>query len=210
VDLLTGQHGSVMVWPYAWATLSASLIGTIIGMALGATAGLLLSNFNFLGAVVRPFLVAANATPRIALIPIIILLFGISATSSAVVAILVVFFIAFFNALMGGRSIAPELIGNARLLGASEWGILREVRLPYVLAWTLAAMPIALTFSVISVVTGEILTGYPGMGRLLSTATNTVDSTLTFAVVFFLAAIGMVTVMISDFLQARILHWWGK
>lgn len=209
-DLLTGRHGSVLIWPYAWRTIYAALLGTGIGMSLGAALGILLSGFEFLSKVVRPFLVAANATPRIALIPIIVLLFGTTGTASIVVAVLVVGFIAFFNAYEGGVSVSPELLQNAKLLGASRWRVLWFIRAPYAFAWTFVALPTSIAFAIISVVTAEILTGYAGMGRLIQVSTTEANASLTFAVVIVLAILGVVAVIAADLARARLLHWWAR
>lgn len=209
-DMATGRGGQFSIWDYAWPTLFASLLGTVIGMVLGAVCGLLLSNFKSLSEVLRPYLIAANATPRVALIPIVVIIFGPSLSSSVIIAVLVVFFVAFFNAYEGGTTVKPELVENARLLGANERNVVTAIRWPFVMAWTLASLPLAVTFAVITVVTAEILTGYNGMGKLLSTASTNADSSLTYAVVITLSIMGVVVVVGADVIRARVLHWWGK
>jgi len=208
--LFTGANGSVLIGPYLWLTVSSALVGTAIGMLLGSFAGLLLSNSESLNRILRPFLVAINATPRIALIPIIVLFFGASFETSVVSAVLVVFFVAFFNAFEGGRSVAPELVQNVQLLGGSRWQVVSRVRGPFALAWAFAVLPLAMTFGLISVVTAEILTGFKGIGSLLSIATSQANATLTFSLVIILAVVGVVTVTIADKIRDRVLHWWGK
>ena len=209
-NLATGSENSPVIWGFVWSTVYASLLGTLIGMVLGAAAGLVLSNFRFLSEVMRPFIIGMNAVPRIALVPIIVIVFGPTATSCVIISVLVVFFVAFFNAYEGGTSVREELVQNARLLGASDWRILTAIRLPFVLAWTLTSLPLSVTFAVITVVTAEILTGVPGMGSLLGTAAVTGNSALTFAVVITLAVVGIVITLAADAIRARVLHWWGR
>jgi NitT/TauT family transport system permease protein len=143
-------------------------------------------------------------------VPIIVIVFGPTSTSCVIISVLVVFFVAFFNAYEGGTSVRPELVQNARLLGADNWRILTRIRLPFVVAWTLASLPLSVTFAVITVVTAEILTGVPGMGSLLGTAAVTGNSALTFAVVIALAVVGITITLAADALRARVLHWWGQ
>lgn len=208
-DLMTGSNGSPLIWGYVWATVYASPLGTLIGMVLGAAFGLVLSNFHFLSEVMRPFVIGMNAVPRIALVPIIVIVFGPTHLSNVIISVLVVFFVAFFSAYEGGTSVRQELVQNARLLGASNWRILTVIRLQFVMAWTLASMPLSVTFAVISVVTAEILTGVPGMGSLLGTAAVTGNAALTFAVVITLAVVGVVITLAADAIRGRVLHWWG-
>ena len=209
-NLATGNENSPVIWGYVWSTVYASLLGTAIGMVLGAAAGLVLSNFHFLSEVMRPFIIGMNAVPRIALVPIIVIVFGPTATSCVIISVLVVFFVAFFNAYEGGTSVREELVQNARLLGADQWHILKSIRLPFVMAWTLASLPLSVTFAVITVVTAEILTGVPGMGSLLGTAAVTGNAALTFAVVITLAVVGIAITLAADAIRARVLHWWGQ
>jgi len=205
--LAIGYHGPY-IWPYLFATLEGTLAGATIGTVAGVVVGLLLSNGPLLTDIVGPFVAALNAVPRIALIPIIVILLGPTLGASIATAILVVFFIAFYNAFEGGRSVPADVVDNAVLLGASDLRILLHVRLPYATAWTFAALPNALSFGLISVVTAEILTGSLGMGRLLLNALTAADSALTFSVVAFLSAAGLALVGVASQLRRRWLHWW--
>jgi NitT/TauT family transport system permease protein len=205
-----GAESATPIWQYTWNTMSAAAVGLAIGMTAGAVLGLLLGSFRAADQIMRPFIIAMNATPRIALIPVIVLIFGPTFKGSVIVSVMVTFFVAFFNAYEGARTVVPQLVQNAKVLGASRLRITLHIRLPYVLAWTFAALPLAATFSVIAVVTGEILIGYPGLGRLINLATSTGDATLTFSVVIVLSMLGLLTVGTTGLLTRRVLHWWGK
>ena len=209
VDLATGRSGNATLWLFVWATVSSALVGTLIGVVTGAAAGLLLSNDERINQVLRPLLVAFNAVPRIALIPIVVIILGPSMSASVVTAVLVVFFVVFFNAFEGGRTVPAQVLENARVMGARPWQIMREIRFKYVVAWTFAALPNAVSFGLVSVVTAEILTGYAGMGRLLVVALNSASASLTFAVVIFLSVVGIVLVAVSEIAKRRYLHWWN-
>jgi NitT/TauT family transport system permease protein len=204
--LFTGTHGP-SVWPYLVNTLKATFIGTIIGIAIGLIFGALLSDRPKLAQLVAPFITMMNSIPRIALIPIVVLIVGPTLTAAVVAAILVVTFIAFFNALQGGRSVPPQVLQNSMLLGANRRQIMFRVRFPYVLMWTFAAMPNAIAFGLLTVVTSELLTGSKGMGNLIFSATTNVDATLSFAVVIILAFVGTVVVSLSEQLKKKLLHW---
>ncbi|MTD57578.1 ABC transporter permease [Amycolatopsis pithecellobii] len=208
VKLLLGRSGVPAVWPFLWPTFLASLIGLVIAMVAGGLFGLLLGSFEFAGAVFRPFVVALNAVPRIALIPIVVVLFGSGLASSIVVAFLVVFFVALFNAYEGARTVEVHVRHNARLLGASGWNIMWRVRFPYALAWTLSSLPVAVSFAIVSVVTGEILTGGAGMGLLITTATNASNTSMTFAVIIVLSVCALAMLRVADEFKRRVLHWW--
>ncbi|GAA0975520.1 ABC transporter permease [Acrocarpospora macrocephala] len=208
MNLLLGREGVPAVWGYLGPTFLASIIGLVIAMIVGGLMGLLLGSFEFAGAVFRPFVVALNAVPRIALIPIVVVLFGSGLQSSVVIAFMVVFFVALFNAYEGARTVEAHVRHNVRLLGASGWDLMWRVRFPYSLAWTLSSLPVAVSFAIVSVVTGEILTGVSGMGLLITAATNAADTSMTFAVIIVLSVCALLMLWIADAFKRRVLHWW--
>lgn len=196
------------MWSALGQTLQSTLLGVVIGVALGALSGLVLSNSRRLRRLLWPFILMANATPRIALIPIIIIIAGPTLTTNVVVAVMIVFFITFFNALAGGRSVPVQVVQNARLLGASPMDVMWLVRLRYVGVWTIASLPNAISFGLLATVTAELLTGRVGTGRILNQSIFLADSTLTFAMVVILAIVGMILVMGAERVTRRLLHWW--
>jgi NitT/TauT family transport system permease protein len=206
--LMIASHNQPSVWPYIWNTLQSTLEGVAIGTAAGALLGLVFSNNETIRRIADPYLATLNATPRIALIPIFVILFGTTKTTSVVTAVMLVLFIVYYNAYAGGRSVSAQTIQNAQLLGATRFEIMRRIRLPYVLAWVFAVIPNAISFGLVGVVTAELLTGSEGMGRLLSQSIGLSDSTLTFSVVIMLSFIGVAMVMTLDMIQRRLLHWW--
>jgi NitT/TauT family transport system permease protein len=208
--LFTGTQDTPVVWSYLWTTLSSALIGAAIGIVLGAAVGLVLGNAPRLSAVLRPFILAANAIPRIALVPIIVIIVGLNATSSVVSAAVVVFFVVFFNAYEGARNVPPQIVENVTLLGASRWQIMRIVRLPHVMAFVFVALPNAVSFALVMAVTAEILTGRQGMGLLIYQGIQIVSASLEMAVIVILAVVGATLVLLTDALQRRVLHWWAR
>lgn len=208
LDLAFGRNGSVLVWPYVWRTLQGALLGLMIGMVGGGVLGLLFSTSPTVSKVLMPFINAINATPRVAFIPVIVVIFGPTRASSVTIAVLVVLFVSLYNAIEGGLTVPQQILENAELFGARPSEIMRHVRMRYVMAWCFASLPTALAFSLVSVVTAEVFTGYEGVGRLLLTATATVNADLTFALATFLGALGVLLVTIAERVKRRVLHWW--
>ncbi|MGW4335711.1 ABC transporter permease [Rhodococcus koreensis] len=206
-QLTTGASGGITIWPYILRTLGATLVGTAIGIVLGLIMGLLLSSSKPYADVLGFYINALNSVPRIALIPVIILLAGVGFTTSVVSGILVVFFLAFFNAFEGGTRVPAAVLANAKVMGASRARILGEIRFRYVLLWTFAAIPNAIAFGLLMVVASELLSGTPGIGQLMLLATSNLDASLTFSVVVFLSVIGTGLLVLAESLKGRLLHW---
>ncbi len=208
VGLITGNNdNSITIWPYLWTTVSATILGSAIGMLLGALFGLIFSNSQKLAEVVRPFLIVANSVPRVAMIPIFVVMMGPTIGASIVSVVAVVFFLGFFNAFEGGVSVNKALLENAKLLGAGPFETMRSIRLPMVLTWTFAAVPNAISFGLIVAVTTELLAGIPGMGSLILTATTNLQMGLTFAIIAALSIVGLILYWGAVYLQSKVIHW---
>lgn len=208
--LTTGSGGTATLWDQFIFTVGSALIGTAIAVVFGTLIGLFLSNSDITERILRPLLVAVNAIPRIAIVPIVVIIVGSSARANIVTAVTVVVFLVFYNALEGGRSVSQEMIDNAGIMGASQREIMFRVRLPIVLGWVAATIPNAIAFGLIGSVTTEIFSGAPGIGQLLKAAVDTADATLTFSVVVVLTVTGVVLVAGTSALQQKLMPWWRE
>ncbi len=205
--LLWGTASSTF-WSAIGTTLQGTLGGLAIGIVLGTVFGLLLSESEFAAKVLKPFITAFNATPLIAFIPIIVVIFGVSVESSVLSAAMLSVLVIFFNCLEGGRSVRDEVMSNARVLGANRRSVMLRIRFPYVLAWMFTAMPVAISFALVGAVTTEFLVGVAGIGKLLTVALSFSDANLTLALAFLLAVAGVLLVGAVSLLRTRVLHWW--
>jgi NitT/TauT family transport system permease protein len=195
------------LWPHLASTVGATLLGLVIAVATGFLAGLGLAQNRTLAAIFNPFIVALNSLPRIAMVPLITMIFGLGLASKVVTAWFIVFFLIFFNAFKGGVNIEQHIINFCRTLGGSSRQIMLTVRIPNSLAWTFAALPNAVSFSLIGVVISEFVGSTTGMGYLIVTALATLNATDMFASITVLGIVGLVLVSGIGVLERRLLHW---
>jgi NitT/TauT family transport system permease protein len=207
--LVTGEgaQGGITMWPFLWFTVRGAVLGTVIGLALGAVVGLLFSNSPRLSDVITPFIIFTNTVPRVALIPIFVLVAGPTLDSEVLGVVAVVFFLTFFSAWQGGKTVSNAMIQNAELLGASPVAVMRTIRFPVVLIWTFATIPSALSFGLLMAVTFEVLAGLPGMGNLLQTSMQNVNSAQTFAVIVVLCAVGLIFYIAAQGIRRLLIRW---
>ena len=123
-------RGANSLWPHLAATLWATFLGFVVGVGTGFAAGLFLGQSRRVAAIARPFIVAVNSLPRIAMVPLITMFFGLGVTSKVVMAWFIVFFAVFFNSFQGAREVDRTLVDNSRILGATRWQLMRSVILP--------------------------------------------------------------------------------
>jgi len=194
-------------WPHLLSTLSSTLVGLTIAVASGFAVGMLFSQRRRLARVLSPFIVAVNSLPRIAFVPLITMVFGLGMASKVVTAWFIVFFLVFFNTFKGASSIEWELLEFCRTLGASERQITWTVRVPKALSWTFAALPNAVSFSLIGVVLSEFVGSTTGMGYLIIVALSTLNSAEMFAALTVLSVVGVGLVMVFRMFERRVLRW---
>ena len=195
------------LWPHLAATLWATLLGLVLGVATGFAVGLVLSQSRRLARVLNPYVIALNSVPRIALVPLITMIFGLGLGSKVVTAWFMVFFLVFFNTFKGSQSIERELVDFCRTLGASPRQITRSVRVPNALAWAFTALPNAVSFALIGVVICEFVGSTKGMGYLMITSLATLNATDMFTSVVVLSAVGVALVTLIRRVERRLLRW---
>ena len=196
------------IWQMALSTVQSTVWGFLAGVSTGFVAGLVLGRSDRLARVFQPYIVAFNSLPRIALVPLITMIFGFGLLAKIVLAWSIVFFIVFFNTFQGARSVDADLIHSARFLGASERQIMTSVIVPSALAWTFASLTPSISFALIGVV-GEFIGGESGggLGYLIIQSLGTLNAADMMVALFVLGAIGIVMALGIKQLEARLLQW---
>jgi len=112
-------------------TLTEAGVGFAIGSIAGGMTGFVLGWVRRLGDLLEPFVLSLYTLPKIALAPLFVLWFGIGATNKIMFSAMLVFFMVFFTTYQGVRQVDRDLVENARMLGASRWGIWTKIAVPY-------------------------------------------------------------------------------
>jgi ABC-type nitrate/sulfonate/bicarbonate transport system, permease component len=151
---------------HTWATFQATLIGFTISMVLGVAVAALLWWSGFAYKVLDPFLVVANAMPKIAFVPIFYIWLG-SEYSVYGMAVAISVFITIMVVFEGFRGIDPNKIKLALTLGASKWQLLTMVVLPGSVPTLLAALKVNIGLALVGVIVGEFQSASEGLGYLI-------------------------------------------
>lgn len=191
-------------------TLQNTFLGFLIGVSSGFVVGLYLGRNEFAAKIFEPYIIALNTLPRIALVPLVTMLFGLGWKSKVIMAWLIVFFIVFFNTFEGARSVDRDLVNAARLLGASRLQVMKTVIIPSTLAWTFAALTPSISFALIGVVIGEFIGGESGIGYLIILSMATLEAADMMVSLIVLAVVGIVLALVIQRLERRLLRWRPK
>jgi NitT/TauT family transport system permease protein len=192
---------------HLWFTVAAALGGYLIGAVAGLATGFLLARSDLVYGIVEPFVVAFYGIPRIALAPLFILWFGIGLSSKVAVAAVMVFFIVLINTIAGIRSASPQLLQVARVMGASEWDLVRKVTFPAATPFVVAALQIAVPQAMIGAIVGEFISSNRGVGHLISKAAGWLDTPGLFAGIFALLGVVMAMNYAVTALGNHLMRW---
>jgi ABC-type nitrate/sulfonate/bicarbonate transport system permease component len=194
-----------------WIDLRISGSEFILGYALAILVGVGLAVVirwsRVVDALVSPLLSALYATPHVALVPLIIVWFGIGEQSKAVFVFLLAFFPILYNTLAGLRNADPMLVRAARSFGAGPRQVFTEVLLPSAVPFVLTGLRLAVGLGVIAVVVGELYAANAGIGYLISNAGQTLRVADSFVGIVVVALFGGIAMALLQRLERRFSHW---
>ena len=178
--------------PHALATLSEITWGLLFGSVTAVVIGYLLARFTLVEKLFSPYLVAAQATPILALAPLLVLWLGTGLGPKIVICALIVFFPVAVATMVGIRSVDSRLLELGRSLRATRWQIVRHLEIPAALPQILGGLRVGATLAVIGAVVGEWAGADRGLGYLVNLARGSLfDIPLMFATLVTIAAIGV-------------------
>jgi sulfonate transport system permease protein len=204
---IVGWIANGSLWPHLAITLEESLVGLVIGAALGIGLGFALARSTFLADVLDPYIKMLNAIPRVVLAPMFLLWFGLGIWSKVALAVTLVFFVMFFSSFQGVRDADRVLVDNVRMLGASERQLVRHVLVPSALTWIFSSLQTSLGFAMVGAVVGEYLGAARGLGYVISQAEGTFDTTGVFAGMTVLAVVVVIVSAGVTRLERWLLRW---
>jgi NitT/TauT family transport system permease protein len=188
-------------------TLMEAGIGFVVGSAAGGLVGFVLGWIRKLGDLLEPFVLSLYTLPKIALAPLFVLWFGIGVMNKIMFAAMLVFFMVFFTTYQGTRQVDRELVENARLLGASRWGIWTKIAMPYSAVWVFTGLRIGLPYALIGAIVGEFVASESGVGFRIKEATSFFNTASVFAGLLVLMAISLILLGGLKLIESRALRW---
>ena len=194
-----------------WNDLRVSSIefmgGYLISVAVGIPFGILVGWNRKASAIFDPFINAMNATPRVALLPLVIIWLGIGILSKvgiiflgAVVPILV-------NARDGVKTTPPSLLNAARSFGANEWTVFKSVVMPATVPFMLTGLRVALGRALVGVMVGELYAATAGIGFMITVAGATFQTDKVFVGVLIFAISGMLGMEVLSRVEKHFEKW---
>lgn len=188
-------------------TLEETLLGFVAGCALAFFFGTLVALSRTTEYFLYPLIVMFQAMPKVALIPLIIIWFGLGIGSKVVSAALVAFFPLMVNTIVGIRSVEQDRVDLLRSLAASRWQIFWMLQLPNALPYIFAGLEISMIFALIGAIVAELISSQEGLGMVLQSMSYTMDVAGQFSVLLILAVLGLVLNSVVVVIRRRVLFW---
>lgn len=189
------------------ASLGTYLGGTILAALLALPLGALMGAFGLLGRTLEIYVYALAATPRVAFIPLVIVLLGLGIEAKLFIVFLGAVMPMVINTYAGVRQADVDLVEMARSVGAGRARIFRTIVLPGAVPYILAGLRIGATIGLINTVVAELYTAVTGLGGLLALYGNSFRMAEYFVIVLTLAAIGVAVTEMLRLLENHLTRW---
>ena len=189
----------------AWTDIGYTFRATILGFLIGTTAGSLLGlsfwwSRNY-ATIAQPYIICFESMPKLALAPLIILVFGLGLTSKVVIAIALTIVVSTLTAYAGVKALDPDGEKLFYSLGASRWQVFRKLVMPYCLPWIISVLRINIGLALTGAIVGEFISSQHGLGRTIFYAGSTYEIALVWVAVFVLSLLAMIMYAVVSWLE---------
>lgn len=196
-----------------WVAIADSLtvygLGFVLAAAVAVPLGVVMGGFRPLGKTLDVYVNALAATPRVAFIPLIIVLLGLGVQAKVFIVFLGAAMPILLNTYAGVLASNDELVEMARSVGASRWRIFTRITVPSAVPFIVTGLRIGATIGLINTVVAELYTAVKGLGGLLAIYGNTFRMAEYFVIVLILALVGVIVTEILRHIQTRLERWRG-
>ena len=201
-----GNYGLVLSWR---ATVVEAIGGLVIGTTAGVLVALATSRWASARDALMPIAIAAGAVPIVAFAPLMNNWFGtLSPLSKMMMAAALVFFPVMINVTRGLVQVEPASIELMRSYAATEWTVLRKVRVPNALPFFFTALKLATTLSLIGAIVGEYFGGLSlVLGRIIVQSSSALRFDITWAAVLMAAVTGIVLYLVVVAVERVVIPW---
>lgn len=200
--LLNGQ-----IEKHFYVSATAFLAGLGLSVVVGLPLGLIMGRSAVLENLLDPYVTAANATPRIVFLPLLILWFGIGIWSKILIVFAGAVFPLLINTYIGVKNVNRVLVNVVRSFGANEWQLMKIVVLPNSVPYIIAGLRLAIGRAILGVVVGEFFGSSQGLGYMIASAATNYKVDVVFVGVAIFMALSVILTLAVKHLESRLARW---
>ena len=191
----------------AWVSLYRALGGFALAATVGILLGIVMGRSRFVAALLDPLFSGTYAVPKIVMLPIFMLWFGIGELSKVLIIALACFYPVFINAYYGAKATPTILVWSALNMGAGRGAVFRRVVVPSAAPMILAGMRVSLALSFIVMFAAEMINASSGLGHLIRVAENSLRFDLMYVSLLSIAILGYAGDRLVRLAHSRLLAW---
>ena len=184
--------------------------GYLLAVFFAIPFGIMTGWYKKMSAIFDPFINAMNATPRVALLPLVIIWLGIGILSKVGIIFLGAVFPILINTRDGVKTTPQNLLNAARSFGASEWMVFKTVVLPSTVPFILTGLRLGVGRAIVGVMVGELYAATAGIGFMITVAGATFQTDKVFVGVLVFALTGLISMELLTRLEKRFDKWRPK
>ncbi|WP_428696414.1 ABC transporter permease [Stappia sp.] len=201
----------VKYWPVIWKdslqTLFTTTVGFLLAVVGGLALGLAIGWSRAVYAGLYPLMIGFNSIPKVAVVPILVIWFGIGTVPAVLTAFLIAFFPIVVNVATGLATIEPEMEDVLRALGAKKMDIMLKVGIPRSMPYFFGSLKVAITLAFVGSVISETVAANAGIGHMMLAAQSQFNVPLVWAGLVALAVLGIVMYAMMAWLEMRMTGW---
>jgi len=197
-------------WPIldnAWQTFMTTAIGFFIAVVFGLLSGIAIGSSTIVYDGFYPALIGFNTIPKVAVIPILVIWFGVGTVPAVITAFLLSFFPILVNVATGIATVEPELQDVLRALGATRWQVIQKIGLPRSMPYFFASLKVAITVAFVGSIVAETVAANKGIGNLMLVASSRFEVPLAFAGLLVTSIMGIGMYLVAELVERKMTGW---
>ena len=191
----------------AGQTLMTTLMGFSIAIVVGLFLGIAIGSSALVYHGLYPLMIAFESVPKVAIVPILVLWFGIGSVPAVITSFLIAFFPIAVNVSTGIATVEPELRDVLRSLGARPIDIVKKIGIPRAMPYFFASLKIAITFAFVGSIVSETVGANKGIGHLIMLASSRFDVPLVFSGLVVTSLMGVSMYVLARLVETRVTGW---
>jgi NitT/TauT family transport system permease protein len=191
----------------SWQTFVTTAVGFAFAVIIGLAAGVAVGSSTLIYDGFYPTLIGFNSIPKVAVVPILVIWFGVGTVPAVITAFLLSFFPILVNVATGIATVEPELQDVLRALGAKRWQVIQKVGLPRSMPYFFASLKVAITVAFVGSIVAETVAANKGIGHLMLVASSRFEVPLAFAALLMTSVMGIGMYVVAATIERRMTGW---
>jgi NitT/TauT family transport system permease protein len=200
-------HAPAWYLGHAWYTLLVTLGGFALSVLIGVLLAVLIVESRLLEKSIYALIVGLNSVPKVAVAPLFVIWLGTDAEPKIAIAFLIAVFAIVIDAVLGLKSVPPDILDLARSLRGGRLATLWRIRFPCALPSLFAGMKVAISLALVGAIVGEFVSSQRGLGYVILSAQGMFDTARVFAAILVLAVMGVALFWVIAWLERLAIPW---